>query len=95
MKNNTIPPITEPIGRSWNQPDVREILVDDNYALMSKENIGKLLQYDSSMPTGVYEGKMWKRKAFCNGQYRMYLFWYGVSPDPNKCSINFRELIEL
>lgn len=57
---NVIPPITDPLGRGWEQPDTKEILVDDDYAVMSKKAFDELKDYTASQPTTLYNGKMWK-----------------------------------
>lgn len=55
-----IPPITNRLGMGWEQPDAAEILVDDEYAVMSNEAFDKLKDYTDSQPTALYDGKMWK-----------------------------------
>lgn len=55
-----IPPITNRLGFGWEQPDTSEMLVDDEYAVMSKETFDKLKDYTASQPTALYNGKMWK-----------------------------------
>jgi hypothetical protein len=86
---NEIPLITDPMGRSWEQPSRDRILIDDQYALMEYNTFESLLEYNASIPTGVYEGKMWK----CAGREgKWWLRWYGPYADPNKCSIEQREI---
>jgi hypothetical protein len=68
---------------------------------MDKATFEELEEYSCSFPTGVYEGKMWKRhdgsfdRAFIarGGEPVWLLMWFGPSDDPNKCSINSREII--
>lgn len=55
-----IPKITDPLGRNWEQPDAGEILVDDEYAVMSKKSLDRLKDYSGSQPSALYNGKMWK-----------------------------------
>ena len=55
-----IPEMTHKLGRYWDQPDRSEIEVDDSHAMMSQETLDKLSDYSLSIPTGAYEGKMWK-----------------------------------
>lgn len=74
--DNVIPPMTHPDGRYWEQPRLDEIVVDDKTAMMSQDAFDLLMEYSSSMPTGVYEGKMWKRLKL-NGEWE--LVWYGYS----------------
>jgi len=61
-ETNIIPEITNPLGKHWDQPDKKNILLDDTHALMDKRTFDGLLEYSSSIPSGVYAGKMWKCK---------------------------------
>lgn len=83
--DNVVPPMTHPLASGWTQPDVAEIRIDDETATMDQHAFDELLEYSSSTPSGVYEGKMWKRRAkfatsdgMCN-QEVWYLVWYGYS----------------
>ena len=58
--NNIIPDMVHPLGKHWQQPNRDNILIDDTHALMSERCLGELHDYSTSIPTGVYEGKMWK-----------------------------------
>lgn len=90
MIGNTIPPITDPMGRSWRQPPTSSVVLDDTHALMSRSTFDELPEYSSSYPTGVYPGKMWK--AGFPGCWM--LRWYGEVPGrPNLCSNNQREIL--
>lgn len=97
--NNTIPPITDPMSRSWRQPASSSILIDDTHALLTPGAFSSLSEYSSSMPSGVYPGKMWKRHdgAFdrhCKPEDRQWLLvWYGECDDPKLCSINRRIIL--
>lgn len=99
---HTIPPITHELGRYWEQPDRFEILVDDHHALMTKETFEKLHEYTSSIPTGAYEGKMWRSMQHDGIKYGILrtrpdkpwlLRWYGPCPIPGKVTLNTREVI--
>lgn len=104
MSPNTIPTITDPLGRSWDQPSREHILIDDTHALMSRASFEALAEYSATVPSGVYDGKMWKR---CDGRYarstmteyitnpqeEWLLCWYGPSSHPGKCSINWRRIL--
>lgn len=87
---NTIPPINSPLGRHWTQPNVQNILIDDTHALMEDSDFNELKDYSHSIPSGVYPGKMWKRKAI--GLW--YLSWYGAVKN-DSCKINSREIIKI
>lgn len=97
---NSIPPITDPLGRYWDQPPIERIAIDDTHALMTHEDFTLLPEYSASMPSGVYPGKMWRRRdgAFdprCRPEDRRWLLcWYGIVPgDATVCSNNFREIL--
>ena len=96
---NFIPFITHPLGKHWDQPDPERILLDDKHALMDERTFNALPEYSSTIPTGVYEGKMWKRHdgvldPRCRPeQHKWMLGWFGPSTVPDNCSINFREIL--
>lgn len=80
VSNCPVPEITNPLGKSWQQPDRLNILYTDQYALISEEDFKLLPNYEISLPSGVYEGKMWRR-------YNL-LCWYDTHPtDRNLCTI--------
>lgn len=99
--HNFIPPITNEMGRYWEQPSNEQIAVDDSHALMDTATFDALAEYSCTHPSGVYEGKMWRRH---NGIYdekflksggipEWLLMWFGPSDDPDKCSINSRKIL--
>lgn len=59
--SDIIPPMTNPLGRGWDQPDLSKILYDapEHVAIMDKKTLSKFLDYTGSRPMGVYEGKCW------------------------------------
>jgi hypothetical protein len=84
-----IPEMTDPLGKHWEQPrTIREAPMDDDHVLLTKAQFDRLHEYSSTLPTGVYPGKCWKRK-----EDRWLLVWYGLTPDPTQCSIEFREIL--
>jgi hypothetical protein len=100
MQHNQIPPMTDPMGLHWRQPDPALILTDDTHALMSQTTFDKLSEYSCTTPSGCYPGKMWKRHdglydPKCKPEDRCwYLAWYGVSEKgPDWCSNNYRQVI--
>lgn len=98
MKDNTIPPITSEMGRSWQQPKTDRILIDDTHAIMRKREFDDLAEYSTTKPSGVYPGKMWKGEYFDPVTHRptgrWYLSWFGIVPDNDKvCSNNHREIL--
>lgn len=88
---NSIPPITDPMGKYWEQPPVENILIDDSHAVMNRCCFDKLIEYSSSIPSGVYLGKMWKA---ITEDGRKFLRWFGVVENRNDiCSRNQREIL--
>lgn len=92
MKNQ-IPPITDPMGRHWTQPPRDAILIDDKHAVMTRETFGRLARYDCSVPSGVYNGKMWACIPERYDDRPAFLRWYDDSPDPSKCTIEHRAIL--
>ncbi|TDX18517.1 hypothetical protein EDF88_1003 [Buttiauxella sp. BIGb0552] len=93
MSNNIdvhIPPMTDPLGRHWQQPAAEAILIDDTFAVMDSQTFGALADYSSSVPSGVYLGKMWKTVA---SDGRKFLRWYGIADDLRLCTCNQREIL--
>jgi hypothetical protein len=88
---NPIPPITAPMGKSWQQPDSSTILIDDTHAVLTQEQLNQLLDYSRSMPSGVYVGKMWKR--FDSHMQCWLLCWYESSYRSDHCSIQHRQIL--
>jgi len=88
------------MGRTWSQPDPSSILIDETHALMDTRTFDGLAEYSASVPSGVYQGKMWKRHdglydSTCKPSDRRWLLcWYGESnKGPDWCSTYFREII--
>lgn len=90
MSSNSIPIIIDPLGKAWNQPDSKNFLIDNESVVMTKEECNKLHTYSHSAPTGVYAGKMWKRKT---NRGELILCWYGYCEIPGHCSNNERWII--
>lgn len=83
-----IPPMTDPLGKGWDQPKLEEIQLDHDHAYMNEKAFAMLKEYNTSTPTGVYEGKMWKR---CIGEF-YELCWWGKS-SPGRCSLNSMKIM--
>lgn len=88
-KDNIIPPMTHPYGKAWEQPELSEVVICDNYATMNESAFKKLSDYSKSRPSGVYEGKMWKTT---DDKITWHLHWWSESDDPDKCKGNVREI---
>lgn len=87
-----IPPMTDPLSRYWRQPkDIRDAEMDKEHVLLTADQFAGLHEYSTSVPTGAYEGKCWKRQQ-TNG---WLLCWYGESPDdrPDLVTIHFRGIL--
>lgn len=100
-----IPEMTDPLGKHWDQPkDIREAPIDDTLVLLTPDQFVSLHEYSTSMPSGVYPGKCWKRqeyREYIAGDVtyvptgRWFLRWYGESEiGPGYCS-NHERLIEV
>jgi hypothetical protein len=91
-----LPVMTHPLSSAWDQPSPDRMAIYDDIAIMDRSTLECLSEYSTSIPTGVYEGKMWKFRQGHNtpggpvGPW--YLCWYGSSEDPDKCSINRRPI---
>lgn len=81
-----IPDITDPLGKYWQQPLTKEILLTEKYAIMTPESRRLLKKYDESFPTGVYVGKMFERRGD--------LVWFSECPNQKYLNNNYREIIE-
>ncbi len=100
-----IPVITHPLGRHWDQPSRDAILLDLTHALMTETTFKALREYSATMPTGVYEGKMWRRHdgIYADGLGRVteearakakwLLCWYGPGTTPGTCLVHYREIL--
>lgn len=93
IDENVIPPITDPMGKYWEQPDPSKILVDDKHALMDEATFLKIHDYSYSQPSGVYAGKMWRCGRPTSWGHRWWLKWFGLHEDPTLCSGHVREII--
>lgn len=82
-----IPPMKHQWSKGWSQPALNEIdLSNGRTAVMPLSAFKKLSEYSSSLPSGVYEGKMWRARASCASGW--VLRWFDASPtDPDKCAV--------
>ena len=86
-----IPECVHPLSRVWDQPKSKDIEIDNSHALMSEKQFNQLHEYSTSVPTGVYSGKMWKARIR-NGKW--YLRWYeDDSVNREVCNIKSRIII--
>ncbi len=88
---NQIPQMTHPLSSGWNQPKTSEILVDKDSAIMSEETLKELHEYNCSLPSAAYSGKMWKMKTTTG--YALVLFNEELPND--RIAIKYRNIILL
>lgn len=104
-----IPPMIEPLGKHWQQPDPKDIELTEKTATMSEETFNRLLNYSSTFPTGTYVGKMWKRGGGRTEEQELleyaapgyleevppnwWLCWYADHPEPGQIAIHYREIV--
>jgi hypothetical protein len=87
VDNHPIPPLVGYKYTSWKQPARDGIVIDPVYAIMSKSDFHGLMEYSTTIPSGVVVGKMWRRHngAFDQGFIARggkpiwLLCWYDVS----------------
>lgn len=91
-----IPPITHPMGKAWAQPDRHKVLVDEFHAILTAKDLNQLAEYSTSVPTGAYEGKMWRmnRMVFSPGnEPEWWLCWYDTSELPDMLQVKSRRCL--
>lgn len=89
-----IPPITDPLGKSWRQPHRKYIEIDDTHALMSEQTFLGLPEYSLSSPSGVYEGKMWRSYDMLLGVWKLKWYQQVEQPSYHKgCCIHSRRIL--
>lgn len=93
----TIPPITDPMGKHWRQPDLTKLDIGAERVHLTQQEFDGLLEYSTSMPSGVYPGKCWKAEELVmdsRGRLKTtgnwFLRWFGESDDPRLCTNNQR-----
>ena len=93
-KNNTIPLITHPFGRAWQQPPKYLILVDDTHAVMSRLDFEILMDYTRSQPSALYNGKMWKiQRKFEDGVKWFLCYCHNENNNTSEIEIAYREIL--
>lgn len=97
---NQIPVMWHRYGEVWRQPKREDIKLNGAFACMSEGTFRQLREYSASNPTGVYEGKMWKRHdgAFDQeflaggGKPVWLLCWYTYGEKPDTCQTSMRKI---
>lgn len=71
MSGWRLPRMVNPLGRHWGQRKNLHERVElfETHATIDEWDWRKLPSYESSVPSGVYAGKAWRRGS--------YLCWYG------------------
>ena len=94
---NNIPEITDEQGQYWTAPARERIQFVGTaktglYAIMSQRDFDMLLEYNTTTPSGVYVGKMWKKQI---GDRYALKWYYKCDNDPDCCSIKSRVIVVL
>lgn len=87
-----IPPMTDPMSKGWSQPSLDEITFYRDKVIMTKRTFDRLKEYSTSIPTGVYLGKMWKFRAI---EDVWYLRWFGESSKGSDHCAIYQAVIDL
>lgn len=88
---NAIPEMTDPLGRHWRQPkDIRSAAMDATHVRLTARQVRDLPVYDSSYPSGTYDGKCWLRNGHGGVQW---LCWYHPHEQAGMISIGSREVL--
>lgn len=90
---NSIPPMTDELGKCWTQPDREQIDFSDGAAKLSQAAFEKLLDYSYSIPSALYPGKMWKSYHF--GLKLWFLSWVESATDAPGAIVVHNRVISL
>lgn len=88
-----IPQMTHELSRYWKQPNPSDILIDERHAVMNSLTFNALAEYSLSVPSGVYDGKMWKANTLRRGRPTWLLKWYDRGDSPMHCALKIREIL--
>ena len=85
LDSRVIPIMTHPLSRGWRQPSLHKLIFTEDYVLMDQHAYSELHNYETSYPSGVYEGKMWRSGGL--------LMWFD-SHDTNKelCTVKSKPI---
>lgn len=92
MDDHVIPPLSgvyEPT--TWVQPSRQEILVGEHEAIMPLSTLSCLREYNTTIPSGVYQGKMWRRRNHKEGA-KWLLCWFGIAGPNGETEIHYRPI---
>lgn len=83
------------MGQHWDQPHPGEITIENGVAFMTAATFKKLKNYSCSLPSGTYQGKMWRKAVVYEEQHitaRWKLCWYVDIDMPGQIGIQYREI---
>ena len=100
------PPITHPLGKHWEQPPLRDVWFFGGLAIMTEKTLEELPEYSSTLPSGVYDGKMWRANVTPPAapgcalpprekprKEEWILRWFAPSDEPNKCAVKWADIV--
>lgn len=98
INRNFIPDMVHPLSKGrLQQPNREDLTIDDESVIMNTKSFKMLAEYSTSVPSGVYEGKMWKAHKYkeIDGEkvWDWYLLWFGLSEKEGMCSNQMRKII--
>lgn len=68
-----------------------DLLVDERTCVATPDQFARLMEYSSSIPTGRYAGKRWKR--FASSKWWLGEFFEMDPPESGALEIRWRELV--
>lgn len=71
----TVPPITDPLGKYWDAPRREDLIFTLLHVHVTQHQFTKLPNYQYTLPTGTYEGKMWRRKI---GRHWFLVYYFNL-----------------
>lgn len=86
-----VPDMEHELSKAWKQPDSGEIYIGHDTAKMSRPTFKVLREYNTSYPTALYTGKMWKQWVQETNEY--YLRWCTQGKEPDKIDIQSRKIL--
>lgn len=92
---NVIPEMTNKLGKYWEQPERKNIFIDQDFAYMDKSTFNKLKQYDLSCPSGTYIGKMWKSMITDDTDWRLRWYHKNILEDNQAFTLIYNRFIKI
>ncbi len=86
IDKNNIPPLPLLMPEQWVQPSVEDLIVDNEYTVMTQQSFNLLQHYQHSIPAKIYVGKMWRKgDLLCWWRYR--------DSSESQISIEYRKIL--